>query len=98
MFSSKTLACNIIRSSRRSRLFGLLLFLDGLMVGGLVTAWMIRDLIQSRCCTPGRLPVWAVYDLLDPLVPYYLLYGTGILLLGLSTLVLWVSKVRIKAG
>ncbi len=75
----------------RRRLFlTTLLMLEGFMLGGLVTTWLMRNLVLRMMSQYwDQTQSIAVYNLLDHLVPYYLFFGGGFLALALALAALW---------
>lgn len=78
---------------RRTFLLSVLLMLQGFMLGGCVTTWMIRnrvfrmiDLYQTQPQLPGWL---AVYNLLDYLILYDVFFGGALLTLMFLTACMW---------
>ena len=77
--------------------FSVLVLLDGFMLGGLATSFMIRNLILERCC--GAIPMnMAVYNLLDHLVFYYVFFGGALLLLAIITVGAWFADKALRRG
>ncbi len=77
------------RSPRLWHLFcGILLLLNGVALGGLITSLSIRSSVLRHCCTDGR---WnpAYWDLADDLLPYYVGFGIASFFLAFALLIAW---------
>ncbi len=82
---------------QRHLLFSVLVLLDGFMIGGLATSFMIRNLILDRCCSADLMNK-VVYNLLDPLVFYYVFFGGALLLLAIITVGVWFADKASRRG
>lgn len=77
-----------LSQGRRKSLLVFLLTLDGFVLGGCVTLVLMRNLVLWFCCS-SEPPRWEVYNLLDHLIPYYAVYGGALLILLLTTILVW---------
>lgn len=66
----------------------ILLLLDGIMLGGCIALFIVRNLLLDKCCSTEPL-VGAVYNLLDYLIPYYLFFGGALIVFAGLTVLVW---------
>lgn len=89
LMSNRLYGVTIDKTARFWRLFyRILLFLNGIALGGLITALLIRNWVLRHCCTDGR---WnpAYWDLADDLLPYHVVFGIASFFLAFALLIAW---------
>ena len=88
MQNSQSLPKRDVFQRRRIAPLFILLLLDGFMLGGCVTSWMVRNLLGEKCCSSEPMVV-SVYNLLDYLIPYYAFFGLALIGFAVLTLLVW---------
>ncbi len=69
---------------------GALLLLDGFALGGLAALFLTSNLILDKCCSAGQVNQ-AIYNLLDYILPYKVLFAVAFSILLILTIVVWFS-------
>lgn len=90
-----TLATTVFQG-QKFLVLSMFLLLDGFALGGCAVLLMIRNLLLEKCCSAE--PVWAIYNLLDYLVPYYLAFGSALLILIVATVFVWLTIKHFSIG
>ncbi len=79
---------HVVSQGWRISPIAILLVLDGVMLGGCIALFTVRNLLLDKCCSTEPM-VGTVYNLLDYLIPYYLLFGGALIVLVGLTVVVW---------
>lgn len=90
LMSNRRYSVTIDKTTRFWRLFyGILLFLNGIALGGLIVTIGIRHIVMQHCCINGRWNPDDWWAIANDMVPHYVVFGIASPFLAFVLMIVW---------